>query len=216
LRSSFNWFQLLAPLGTIQQWLENESEERIDQTVILLSIMQQVVPDDVAKLLEPYVGRSEAWCSRLARLVERADLSNGDYFFKFFLRLIDGGILDQSNNGNYGPSFWSKIYSLKKEHPALACKAIGHYLNRHLVLSLANEQPNPFALGSGTLLSSQYEHEFFIECARNAPEKFVSQVLPFMLQVMDLTADREEAPPWKDQVWTRLFKSMASNKGVGK
>ena len=202
LCSSIYWFQLLDSLGIIEQWLKDESEERIDQTITLLSIMQRQIPDRVAELVEPYVGASEAWHNRLKNLVQRAELGNGHRFFRLFLRLIDEGILDQTEgNTDYSRDFWRQIYSLPQQHPDWACEAIGCYLNRCLNLSLAAGQPNPFDRKSGTLRHSQFDEQVLSESARNAPKTFIAYVLPFMLRVMELTAKREDNPPWSDSVW---------------
>lgn len=202
LRSSIHWFQLLDSLGIIEQWLRDESEERIDQTVMLLSIMQRQIPDRVAELVEPYVGASEAWRNRLNYLVQRAELGKGYRFFKLFLRLINEGILDRTEgNMDYSRDFWRQIYSLPQQHPDWACEAIGCYLNRCLDLSLAARQPNPFDRQSGTLQHSQFVEQVLSESARNAPKAFIEHILPFMLRVIELTARRKNNLPWRDSVW---------------
>lgn len=202
LRSSIHWFQLLDSLGIIEQWLRDESEERIDQTVMLLSIMQRQIPDRVVELVEPYVSTSEAWRNRLNYLVQRAELGNGHRFFRLFLRLIDEGILDQTEGHmDYSRDFWRQIHSLPQQHPDWACEAIGCYLNRCLNLSLAAGQPNPFDRKSGTLQHSQFDEQVLSESARNAPKAFIEHILSFMLRVIELTARRENNPPWRDSVW---------------
>lgn len=212
LRSSIHWFQLLDSLGIIEQWLKDESEERIDQTITLLSIMQRQIPDRVAELVEPYVGSSEAWRNRLKNLVQRAELGNGHRFFRLFLRLIDEGILAQTEkNLNYSRDFWRQIYSLPQQHPDWACEAIGFYLNRYLDLSLAAGQPNPFERNTGTIANSTYSYEVFKESAHCVPEAFVSQVLPFIIRVLELTAERQDNPLWSDLIWTHPCKIIAGN-----
>jgi hypothetical protein len=134
LRSSVRWFQLLDSLGIIEQWLRDESEERIEQTVTLLSIMQRQIPDRVAELAEPFIGVSEAWRDRLNSIIQRVELSTERRFFEFFLRLIQEGILDQTQGIiNYSRDFWMKIYSLPQQCPDWACEAISCYLNRYLI-----------------------------------------------------------------------------------
>mgnify|MGYP001794342214 CR=1 FL=1 len=50
LNSCIRWFELLDRLEIIEQWLRDESEERIDRTVTLLSFMQKQIPDRVAEM----------------------------------------------------------------------------------------------------------------------------------------------------------------------
>ncbi|MFB2895075.1 NACHT domain-containing NTPase [Aerosakkonemataceae cyanobacterium BLCC-F50] len=202
LRSSIHWFELLNSLGLIQQWLRDENEERIEQTVILLSIMQRQIPDLVAELVEPFIGVSEAWCNRLNFLVQRAELTTGERFFQLFLRLIDEGILDQTKEiVDETRDFWMRIYSLAQKQPEWACEAISHYLNRYLALSLGTGEPNLFHWKSGALPHSQFAKQVLTKSARNVPTKFIKYLLPFMLRVMEATALREGNPPWLDRVW---------------
>lgn len=213
LRSSIHWFRLLDSLGIIEQWLRDESDEkRIDQTVMLLSIMQSQIPDRVAELMEPYVGLSEAWRNRLNYLVQRSELGNGHRFFKLFLRLIDEGILDPTKGVcDAIGDFWMQIDSLPQQHPDRACEAIGCYLNHYLDLSLAAGQVNPFDRNTGTIANNTYSYEVLEESARCAPEAFVLQVLPFIICVLELAAEGQDDPLWWDLIWTHPFKIIADN-----
>jgi len=212
LRSSVRWFQRLDSLGVIEKWLRDESEERIEQTVTLLSIMQRQMPDRVAELVESFVGASEDWSRRLVYLIERADLGASHRFFDLFLQLIDEGIFDEVKKPiAVHRDFWQLIYSLPEQHPEWVCDVIGHYLNRHLNLSLAVGQSNPFDHDTGTITSSTYGDQVFGESAGKAPEAFVARVLPFMRRVMELTAQQEDNSPWSDLVWTYRYKYEYDN-----
>jgi len=202
LHSSASWFQLLDSLKIVEQWLSSGNEEWIDKATTLLSRMQKQLPDRVAELLEPYIDVSDAWQNRLIFLMQWADVGAGQRFFELFLRLIDNGILDDVRGQIVVNSeFWNLIYSLPKQQPDWSCEVIGHYLNRRLSLSLAASQPNPFDRERGTIPDSQFAESVFVESARNAPEAYVTNVLPFMLQVMDLTAYKQNNPPWHDPIW---------------
>ncbi|WP_445242838.1 NACHT domain-containing protein [Microcoleus sp. POL10_C6] len=202
LRSSVHWFQLLDSLGLIEQWLRDEKDERIEQTLILLSIMQRQIPARVAELAEPFIGVSEAWRDRLNYLIQRAELVTERRFFEFFLRLIHAGILDQPR-GRIASNrdFWRQIYSLPQQRPDWACEAISCYLNRYLDLSVAAGQPNLFDRNSGTLPHSQFGEQIVMASARRAPRAFIEHLFLFMLRVMELTSIRENNPPWRDSVW---------------
>lgn len=202
LNSSIHWFKLLDSLGLIEQWLRDESNERIDKTVILLSFMQKQVPDRVAELLEPFVGISENWSQRLVKLIGFAEFGTGRRFFDLFLHLIDIGILDdQVEDVSVARDFWSHIYNLPKQNPEWACEAISHFLNRRLNISLANGNRNPFETNYNVFPYSVYSREAINESASNAPKAFIENVLPFMLRVIDLTATKQDNPPWQDAVW---------------
>jgi hypothetical protein len=198
LRSSVHWFRRLDELGIIEQWLRDEGEERIEQTVTLLSIMQRQIPDRVAELVEPYVSASAAWRARLVYLVQRADLNVGGRFFDLFLRLIDEGILDEKANTR---DFWLDIYSLPEKCPERTCEIIGHYLNRRLELILDAVQSSQLHNNPDTIPNIQLDDRIVLESASGAPLSFVTQVLPYILRAIELTARQEGEPPWRDPVW---------------
>ncbi|MBF2046554.1 MAG: hypothetical protein IGS54_04130 [Elainella sp. C42_A2020_010] len=203
LRSSVSWFQLVDRLGVIEQWLNGQQEELINKTLGLLSIMQGQLPDRVAELVEPFVDISDVWTQRLAYLLRFVKLAAGRRFFGLFLRLINTGVLDEIEGiTDSDRDFWSLIYDLPEQNPDWACEAIGCYLNRRLNLSLARGQANPFDHDSGTILGNVYYQEAFNKSARLASKSFVVHILPFMLQVMELTARQEGKPPWLDPVWS--------------
>ncbi|MBE9214525.1 ATP-binding protein [Plectonema cf. radiosum LEGE 06105] len=215
LNTSIHWFQLLDSLGIIEQWLQDENESHIDKTVTLLSFMQKQLPDRVAELLEPFVGNSERWLQRFVKLTSFAEFGTGRRFFDLFLRLVDIGILDsQTDDGNIQRDFWSLIYNLPKQNSEWSCEAIGHFLNRRLNISLKSKNPNPFEEKYGVFPYSAYYKEAISESASNAPQAFIENVLPFMLQVMDLTAFRQVNPPWQDAVW--WFRIYGDDYGIDK
>ena len=142
-----SWFRLVDSLGLVQQWLDDPDELFVDQTVLLLRVVQSQLPDRVSELVEPYVDKSESWNSRLLHLAVRGDWSQGRSFLELMLRLIDEGILDDAK----GPiavnsDFWSLIHTLQYRHQSWGCEVAGHYFNRRRRLSLNAGQPNPFHL----------------------------------------------------------------------
>jgi hypothetical protein len=202
LRSSVHWFRRLDELGIIEQWLRDEGEERIEQTVTLLSIMQRQIPDRVAELVEPYVSASAAWRDRLVYLVQRADLNVGGRFFDLFLRLIDEGILDEKANTR---DFWLDIYSLPEKCPERTCEIIGHYLNRRLELILDAVQSSQLHNNPDTIPNIQLDDRIVLESASGAPLSFVTQVLPYILRAIELTA-RQEGEPTIRSDYSALFR----------
>ncbi|MEM8777967.1 MAG: hypothetical protein AAGF26_03660 [Cyanobacteria bacterium P01_G01_bin.49] len=214
--SSVSWFKLLDDLNVIHDWLNSGDEELIECLSILLSIIQRQLPDRVAEIVEPYIGVSDAWQKRLIMLVHKADIAAGRGFFELFLRLIDEGLLDEVKYPIALKSdFWNLIYSLPKKHPDWSCEVIGHYLNRLLNISIVNNELNPFERRNGTIPNSQFAQRIFMDSAKNSPEAFVENVLPFMIRVMELTAYKENDVPWKDAVWEyRTYGSSSTDTDV--
>ena len=160
--SSVSWFKLLDSLNIIHDWLNSGDEELIEDLSILLSIIQRQLPDRVAEIVEPYIGVSDAWQKRLIMLVDRADIIDaGRGFFELFLQLIDKGILDEVKDPiTLKSDFWNLIYSLPKKHPDWSCEVIGHYLNRRLIISLADFGYDLYFLEIAKLLNNEHSRLF--------------------------------------------------------
>ena len=197
------WFQLVDSQGLVQQWLDDPDEAFVDQTVLLLRVVQRQLPDRVAELAEPYVGKSDLWNSRLLLLAMRGDWSQGRRFLELVLQLIDQGILDDAK----GPvatnsDFWLLLYNLQSTHQSWGCEVVGHYFNRRRQLSLNAEQPNPFSNNNGTIADSQFAEKTLKELASNAPEAFVREVMPFMQAVIEDCASQEPGELLQDPIWS--------------
>ena len=203
------WFQLVDSLGLVQQWLNDPEESSVDQAVLLLRVIQGHLPDRVAELVEPYIGTSERWNSRLFHLAVWGDWSLGRHFLELMLRLIDEGLLDEAR----GPvavnsDFWSLVYRFRSKNQSWGCEVVGHYFNRRRQLSLDAGQVNPFDHSTGTSLDSQTAENVLIELAANAPVAFVREVFPFMQAVIEDCASRERSGFLLDPIWShRAFGS---------
>ena len=203
------WFRLVDSLGLVQQWLEDPDEAFVDQTVLLLGVIQRESPDRIAELAETYVGKSECWKNRLFRLAVWGDWSQGRRFLELMLRLIDEGVLDEAR----GPiavnsDFWSLVYRLQFQHQSWGCEVTGHYFNRRRRLSLNAGQPNPFDYNEGTITNSQSAEDTLVRFGSDAPESFVQEVLPFMQAVVADCASKERGGLLLDPIWShRVFQS---------
>ena len=193
----------------MQQWLEDPDEAFVDQTVLLLGVIQRESPDRIAELVETSVGKSERWKNRLFRLAVWGDWSQGRRFLELMLRLIDEGVLDEAR----GPiavnsDFWSLVYRLQFQHQSWGCEVTGHYFNRRRRLSLNAGQPNPFDYNEGTIANSQSAEDTLVRFGSDAPESFVQEVLPFMQAVVADCASKERGGLLLDPIWShRVFQS---------
>ena len=198
-----SWFRLVDSLGLVQQWLGDPDEVFVDQTVLLLRVVQGQLGDRVAELVEPYVDRSERWNSRLVHLAVWGDWSQGRRFLVLMLRLIDDGILDDAR----GPiavnsDFWSLMHRLQYSDQSWGCEVAGHYFNRRRRLGLDAGQTNPFDYSNGTIADSQSAEDTLGRLASNAPESFVREVLPFMRAVIEDCATQERRGLLLDPIWS--------------
>jgi hypothetical protein len=191
LLRSAPWFGLINSLELWERWLAEGDEERLNRLAYLLWMAQKHEPDRVAELLEPYVGLP-AWRNRIAYVLSRADLHTGRRFFELFQKAIDEGILDEADMG-------MDVRDLPDRNPEWACEALYHYLKRRQERNLfgAYELFDPFSRAA----SSNYDEELFTKSAQRAPKTFVTQLLPFMLSLMEDQAAQEGSPPYEDPIW---------------
>ena len=203
------WFKLVDSLGLVQHWLDDPDDAFVDHTLRLLSVLQRQTPDRVAELVDPYVGKSDRWDTRLFFLAQWADWSEGRRFLQLMLRLIDEGILDDAK----GPiavnsDFWSLLYPLQFKHPSWGCEIVGHYLNRRLRLSRDAGKSNPFDYNNRTIPDSQPAEAILRKLGIEASNTFVQEVFPFMLEVIEDVAPQKGTGLRRDPIWSfRVFQS---------
>lgn len=201
------WFRLVDSQGFVQQWLDDPDEAFVDQAVALLREIQRELPDRVAELVEPYVGKSDRWNSRLLHIALQGDWSKGRRFFELMLQLIDKGVLDDASGlmaANIG--FWDLLHDLQSNHQLWGSEAVGHYFNRRRQLSLKAEEPNPFDHNGSAYEYSHFAVETLEKLASNDPEAFVREVLPFMQAVIEDCALQEHDGLIRDPIWSfRIF-----------
>lgn len=202
------WFELLCSLGVIQSMLSGGDEGRVNLGVQLVRAVQRSCPDQVSRLLRPYVGVSHEWNQRLRWLMEWAEPDSSREFLDLFLDLLDSGVLDETR----GPiavnsDFWSLLIAVPNRHPGWCCEVVRHYLDRRLEMSLEAGQSNPFDSTTGTIPASGFHDSVIEECAQREPRVFVDSILPFMLRVIALNLEPSSAgPARRDPIWCyRMF-----------
>lgn len=202
------WFGVVDSAGLIEESLSDDTmPNRIDLTVNVLRGMQRHLPDRVADLLTPKMNASPEWNNRIAFVIQWSDVSLGTRFQQFMVRAIDLGVLD----GVRGPvvrnsDFWDLSHDLPEKDPARAAEIIGHFYDRcvdqTLELKSSEESDSTLQLVASIFNTARNGHEdYFLKAASGAPREFVQNVLPVMLRIMELTAQRHHGPPWSDSVW---------------
>lgn len=199
------WFFLLDQLGVVRSWLTSPDQMLVDRGIMYLSRLGRELPDKIAHIIAPFAGTTEAWNQRLVSVLASSSTDESQPCIDLLLRLIDDGTLDGmefpfSSRGGMALA----LHSLPEKQPAWASEVIGHYLLRCLHCSREHGQPNPFASEGGTILDAD-PNDDLMSTARGAPVVFVRNVLPFMLQVIEATADRNDKAPYPDAVWPYRF-----------
>ena len=209
IRQSSAMFQLAVDSGLLNKWLESTNDSVVDQSVLLLSVKQRHFPDRIAELLECYVGKSERWNQRLAQMAWRANWGISRRFLKLMLRLIDEGYLDDARRpGPDSKDFWLLARGLSDAHPEWASEVTGHFLKRRLDLSLNEDESNPFAYETGNIAHGQFANEVLEECANEAPESFVRELMPFLQEVIQRNIGTEQNGFRIDKIWrNRIFRA---------
>lgn len=204
MRRSTPWFQFVDSLALVQQWMESTDEDLVDQAVWLLSVAQHQLPDRVAELLLPYVGKSQRWNGRLQRLAQTTDWGSSRSYFELMLSLLDeGGLDDAVSPTGVNSDFWNLISYRTRSRPEWGCELIGHYLHRRRNMSLLTGQRNPFHHSSGTMPLRDTSSDIVSTCAKGAPREFVREILPFVQKVVEDTAGTEREGLELDPVWGR-------------
>ena len=198
--------------GLIAEWLASEEDRVVNCAIQLLRAHQAHSAGIVVCLLEPYTGSGEKWTARLRYIMEWADLSKDRRFFELFLKLLDDGTLDEAR----GPiavnsAFWNLLYGLGKEKPEWIPEVLSYWLRRRLRAAQTEDKP---LHGRSFFGNDAFGDDPIRSAASAAPEKFVSLVLPAVLEVSDWARDTSYEPPRKDRVWP-LFISSGRPEGAG-
>ena len=199
INGSTPWFDLLDTIGVLGRWLSGSDEDAINRALWLMHGVLRSRPDQVARLLSPFLGRSAAWDQRLMYAVLAADLETSRSLFDLALALVNTGAADQNLTPQDGSAgFWWSIYELADGNAEWACELAAACCNRLLALTLAAGGTNPFDMMSGPSSSDALGVQ---QASKGAPRTFVNQLLPFVFDVVNSSADQSRVPPWHDPVW---------------
>lgn len=204
LASSFPWCSLLDSMHILEHWLSGNDQEYAGKVVsFLLPLMHKQAPDRVVALIEPYIEQG-AWSDRLIFLVRATNIAASRRFFDFFLRLLDKGILDGllGHEARHTNHFWTIISPLPQTSPGWACKAVRHYFDRLLTLGERSGSAQKSALLSRVLSDvPPLRDGMLMQSAQGAPEAFVTQLFPLVIQLIESNVEEQEGVLKRDSVW---------------
>lgn len=201
--NSLPWCSLLDSTHTLERWLSGSDQERAYNVVLfILPLLQKHAPDRVVELLEPHI-EQEIWSSWLVHFMQVTNVGSSRRFFSLFLRLLDGGTLDGllGNGVRHTNHFWTLISSLPQTSPEWACKAIKHYFDRLFMLKAGTENAQESVFLSTMLPDISPSNGVLMQSAQAAPEAFVKQLLPLMLQLMESRVEKQERVLKRDSIW---------------
>ncbi|GAA0970761.1 hypothetical protein GCM10009555_020210 [Acrocarpospora macrocephala] len=193
------WFDAADHGGRWERWLADP--QTVDLAFQQLVYAGRQRGGRVEQLVRPYVGVDFGWRGRLSALLawslteDLADLA---------VDLVAGGHVD----GVRGPiainsDFWSLLYEIAGSAPAAAVRIMGAFLRRNLEIAQATGSDDPFE--SGRLSDhSQTAHTVISQGAAGAPHSFVSEVLPFVIEVARATARPSTTDPFPCGRWAYM------------
>lgn len=198
-RGSRTLFRVADRLGFIERWLNSGELWLENVTVSYLRWQTHEHANRVAELIEPFAEYGGEWTARLRNMMDVHDLGKSRRYFELFLRLLDGGILDDdhdcpASNG----SFWSMLYSLSEKRPDWCAEAAARWLDRQVARALENRvdgQPPTVRMDDQAGV-----HELF-ESARNGPSAFLSHVLPAVVRAAEATVFQDGEDFLRDTIW---------------
>lgn len=102
VRGQVSWFNVLDEHGRLEAWLAGADRIR-DKAMEMLLYVVEKCGDQVARLLEPYVERDEAWTRRIIWVLRSNPSQDSDALFELRLRL--------AKDGSYTPDHveWDKL-----------------------------------------------------------------------------------------------------------
>jgi len=190
------WFDLLGPKRLIS-WLESWPSPELDALLWYLTTICQQRQAEVTGLLEPFLGRNEAWCARIAAVLARLDKAWSTPAANLLLRLVQDPHLTLDERGSWDLA----IYSLGRAAPDLACPVIIAVLERCrprwaiLQATMATEPHwQAWRSAAGSLLPSAHGFTDAVEkAAEQQPAAFLEAVVPWMLWAMGIAYEPASA-----------------------
>ncbi|RAS57878.1 hypothetical protein C8D87_1201 [Lentzea atacamensis] len=184
LLSQTQWFDAADAAKRWEPLLANDETAGVAAHQLIFAARRRA--ERVAELVRPYVATAEQWNQRLRAMVQWS-LTPG--LVDLTVELIQRGILDEVR----GPiavnsDFWSIIYPIKDDDPVGAARIIGAYLRRTWVRAQAEGSSDPFESGHLNEHSSSGGGSTITDVAAAAPDQFLTEVLPFVVDILNATS----------------------------
>jgi hypothetical protein len=187
------WFDRLDAEDAIAAWLSGDDEDRQNRALEVMVGGTKERPDRMGQLLAPHAGQVERYPLWLRRVARFADVHDSRALLELLLCAVRRGEYD----GHERELFLS-VHDFGEKQPEWTVDL----LVPHLV-----ERPGALALDSdgrvAALLSRDHGPiRLMIAAAAGAPRRFSEALVPYMLQVMALTAYEPEDGPILDRHFT--------------
>ena len=129
--------RLLLDKGIIGGYLSDPGTA--DLGVWMCTLLIRNHPDEVADLMQPYVGQ-DGWSERLIRVLNAAPLDRSEQAVSLMIAIIDAGGLDADVRGPAPRSgdFFSLLHEIRGQSAASGARLVTAWLRRRLALLIAD------------------------------------------------------------------------------
>lgn len=202
-----SWFPFVHARNVIPDWLNSESPELVNTAVSYLRLHQRKFSEEVAVLLEPYVGKGEVWRQRFVFVMRWAEHTHSRKFFELFLRVIDDGTLDNARDAiASNGTFWTMLHGVDERSPQWGAEVVEHWLRRRQVIVSTDQGKEGRPNWRSLFNNDSFAGKCFQKIAENASPAFVQHVLPVILDIAEAARRPGNGnPPFRDDVWPLLF-----------
>jgi hypothetical protein len=184
------WFERLDAEGIIADGLatDDEADDRRVLELMLGAVKER--PDRIAGLIAPYAGRAPDYPAWLSWIIRFGNIYESRVLFDLVIGAVRRGDFEGIEH-----ALWQGVHGLGQHQPAWAAELLGTYLA---------DRPHAFDLDTvGRVVALKLtEHavkELTAHSAECASQTFLEQVVPYLLQVMELTGTHPAGRPVGDR-----------------
>jgi hypothetical protein len=185
------WLNVIDGSGALLRWMTSPYDVDLNRATSLLRHLQRSAPGRAAILMWPFLDFGPEWHGRIRWVLTGAAPEEDRRLLDFLVASVHAGVFDQHND----ETLWYASHDLPSKQPRWAVELLAAYLDRALARS---PEANPF--GSVLPDRSYHAEQFARTLSRHAPASFVRAALPFVIKVVEATADTERAiaqgDPW--------------------
>ena len=184
------WFKRLDAEGFIADGLassDNADHRRVLE-LMLGAVKEQ--PDRIAGLVAPYAGRTPDYPAWLSWIIRFGNIYESRALFELVTAAIRRGDFEGIEH-----ALWLGVHGLGQQQPGWAAELLGTYLA---------ERPHAFDVDTAgrVMALNLTDHalkELTAQSAEGAPQEFLEQLVPYLLQVMELTGAQPAGHPMADR-----------------
>lgn len=195
------WFARLDADGHIASWLDGDEDSQ-NRALNLMTGVVATCPDSIVELLL-YRRQRPAYSSWLRLIIRYSQLQESRSLFDLFLEAIRAGLYTNREH-----ELWLSVHDLAEARPDWAVEVL---------VAVLVDQPGSMALDShgqvaGLKAREHTASELVRQAAKSAPQPFCDALLPYLLQVMAVTAYKPYSDaPVTDLQFSHRYPDFASN-----